>query len=214
MTFLKVLLVVVAVIWLISLVRLGGTVRYSEDGLMVRLILGPARITLFPRKKKEAKPKKPPKEKKKKPPKEEAEAEQKGGALPPVMKLLPLVGEAAGQLKRKIRIDDLTVHLTWASADPFQTAMGFGGANAAMGMIWPLIDNNFKVKRHDLGVAVDFDGKSPTIYCLVSLTMTVGQLVAFGVHFGVKFLMIWSRSRKGSVKKQEVSHEREQSSHQ
>jgi hypothetical protein len=92
--------------------------------------------------------------------------------------------------------------------------MGFGGANAAMGMIWPLIDNNFKVKRHDLGVAVDFDGKSPAIYCLVSLTMTVGQLVAFGVHFGVKFLMIWSRSRKGSVKKQEVSHEREQSSHQ
>jgi hypothetical protein len=209
MTFLRVLVVVILVLWLISLIRLGGSVQYSEDGLVVRLIAGPARITLFPGKKKETEPKKPPKEKKKKPPKEDQKAEKKGGALPPVMELLPLVGEAAGQIKRKIRIDDLTVHLTWAADDPFQTAMGFGAGNAAMGIIWPILDNNFKVKRHDLAVAVDFDGKSPVIYCLVSLTMTVGQLVSFVVHFGVKFLMMWSRSQRGSVKKQEVSHESE-----
>jgi hypothetical protein len=181
---------------------------------MIRLIAGPARVTLFPGKPKEKQAKKPPKEKKKKPPKEGEQAEKKGGALPPVMELLPLVGEAAGGLKKKIRIDELTVHLTWAAADPYQTAMGFGAANAAMGMIWPLIDHNFKVKHHDLGVAVDFDEKSPVIYCCAALTMTVGQLVGFAVHLAVKFLVIWSRSRRGSAKKQEVSHEREQSSHQ
>jgi hypothetical protein len=205
MTFLKVLLVIVVVLWLISLLRLGGAVRYSEDGLLIRLIMGPARVTVFPRKQKEKKENKPPKEKKQE---ADQKPENKGGALPPVMELLPLVGEAAGQLRWKIRIDDLTIHLTWAADDPFHAAMGFGGANAALGMIWPLIDNNFKVKRHDLGVAVDFDENEPVIYCYAALTMTLGQLVAFVGYFGFKFLRIWSRSRNGSADKQEVSHER------
>lgn len=216
MTFFKVLLVILAVLWLISRVRLGGLVQYSEEGALFRVIVGPLKITLFPAKEKKPQKEKAQKERKKKAAKKPPEETQepKGGALPPVMELLPLAAEAAGELKRKIRIDDLTIHLAWASGDPFQTAIGFGGANAAMGMIWPMIDNNFKVKKHDLGVAVDFERDKPSIYCKFALTITVGQLVAFGLRFGIKLLAIWSRSRKDSVKKQEVAHERKQPSHQ
>lgn len=215
MTFFKVLLAILAVLWLFSLVRLGGIAQYSEEGFLFRLIVGPLRFTLFPVKKKKPKKEKPPKEKKKKAAKKSSdeEPEPKGGGLPPVMELLPLIVEAAGRLKRKIRIDDLTIHLTWASGDPFQAALGFGGANAAMGMIWPMIDHNFNVKKHDLGVAVNFERDKPDIYCKFALTMTAGQLAAFGLRFGVKLLAIWSRSRKGSAKKQEVAHERKQPSH-
>ena len=209
MTALKVLLIIVLVLFLISLIRLGGQVRYSEDGLLVRLIAGPLRITLYPAKPKEKKPKKekkPTQKKGKKPDEQpgEEKPEPKGGMLKLFMEMLPVIGEAAGALKRKLRIDDLTVHLTWATDDPAKTALGFGRANAILGMIWPVFDHNFKVKKHDLGVAADFDQSRPTVYCNAALTMTVGQLVAFGLRFGIKLLVIWSRNRKGPAKKQEV----------
>ncbi len=82
------------------------------------------------------------------------------------------------------------------------TALGYGRANAALGMIWPLIDHNFKVKEHDLGVAVDFTASSPAIFCRAALTFRLGQMISFSLRLAVKFLIIWSKSR--SAKKQEA----------
>lgn len=207
MTALKVLLLLLLILFLLSRIRLGVQARYSEDGLRLRLIAGPLRIVLYPQK-----PKKPGEKRKKAPRKakkngqksRENQPEPKGGGLQLFLEMLPVVGQAAGALRRRLRIDELTVHLTWASDDPAKTALGFGKANAAMGMIWPMFDHNFYVKEHDLGVAADFAQKKPTVYCCAALTMTIGQLTAFGVRFGIKLLSIWSRNRRGSAKQQEV----------
>lgn len=230
MTALWVVLIVLAVLWLLGRIRLGGWVQYDEVGLVVKVLAGPLKFTVFPRKplseqdkakqkakKERARAKKEAKkardearrakreaEWRKKHPGEEPEPEKKGGALPPVLDLLPLAAEAAGGLKKRIRIDELTVHLTWAAAEAAEAALGFGRANAVMGMIWPLLDNNFIVKKHDLGVRVDFDQNSPTIMCRAALTMRLGQLLAFGLRLLFKFLAIWSRSRKRSAEKQEA----------
>ena len=48
MTFLKVLLAVLAVLWLISLVRIGGRVSYGREGLFAFLLMGPVKLQLFP----------------------------------------------------------------------------------------------------------------------------------------------------------------------
>lgn len=224
MTFLRVLLIVLVVLWLLGRIRLGGWVRYDGDGLAVKVLAGPLRFTVFPQKplseaekaarkareekrraKKEAKKAKAEARKaKKKAKRGEKEPEKKGGALPPLLDLLPLAAEAAGGLKRRIRIDELTVHLTWGAEDPAQAALGFGRANAVMGMIWPLLDHNFEVKKHDLGVQVDFNRSSPAVMCRAALTMRLGQLLSFGLRLGFKLLAVWSRSRKGSVEKQEA----------
>lgn len=228
MTFLSVLLIVLAVLWLLGRIRLGGWVQYDGDGLAVKVLAGPLRFTVFPQKplseteKAERKAKEEKKRAKKEAQKAKAEArrakkeakrrdkhpgeepEKKGGALPPLLDLLPLAAEAAGGLKKRIRIDELTVHLTWAAEDPAQAALGFGRANAVMGMIWPLLDHNFDVKKHDLGVQVDFNRSSPDVMCRAALTMRLGQLLSFGLRLGFKLLVVWSRSRKGSVKKQEA----------
>lgn len=207
MTALKVLGILFLALFLLSLVRLGVQVRYSEEGVRLRLIAGPLRIVLYPQKpkKERAKRKKTPsKEKKSRKKNQEALPEPKGGGLQIFLEMLPVIGQAAGALRRRLRMDELTVHLTWASDDPAKTALGFGKANAAMGMIWPIFDHNFHVKQHDLGVAADFAQTKPTVYCRAALTMTVGQLTAFGVRFGVKLLSIWSRNRRGPAKQQEV----------
>ncbi len=230
MIALVVVAAIVAALFLISRIRVGGRIQYSEEGFYFRLLVGPLKFTLFPRKKK-SKEEQEKKEKKKErresrkkrrkdrkkrrkgrkgkrnKGKTEGTQEEKktkrGGALPPLMDLLPLVADVAGRLKRKIRIDRLILRLTWASSDPFRTAMEFGAANAAMNVIWPMIDNNFRVKEYDLSVDADFDRTSPDIFCDAVLTMTIGQILSLGVRIGVQFLKIWSRSRKDSGKKQE-----------
>lgn len=116
-----------------------------------------------------------------------------------------MAAQAAGALRRKICVDELTLHITWADSDPAQAALGFGRANGVLGMIWALIDHNFRVKHHDLGVAVDFQGEKPLYFLKAALSMTVGQLLAFGLRFGGKLLMIWSRGQKAAEIKQEAS---------
>ncbi len=216
MTFLKVLLIVLAVLWLLSLIRLGGRVRYGAEGLFVFLLLGPVKLRLFPAKEEsggEWKPK-PKKEKRKKKKPNLAEQHKKEpkegqpGTLSRLMQLLPVAGQACGALKRKIRIDDLELQLIWGGSDPAAIALGYGQANAALGMIWPILDNNFKVKRHSFQVGLDYGRAQPGVELTAALTLTVGQIVTLGVHYGVKVLITWIRSGKPTRTKQEaMSHE-------
>ena len=209
MTFLKVLLVILVIFWLISLIRVGGRVRYGEAGLFAYALAGPLKIQLFPARPKEEKAKKKKKPKKEKKPKEKKpKPEGQPGTLSRLMQLLPVVGQACGALKRKIRINDLKVDLIWGGSDPAAIAIGYGQANAALGMLWPLIDNNFKVKRHSFQIGMDYGRTQPAVELEAALTFTIGQIVALAVHYGVKALIIWVRSGRPVKKRQEaMSHE-------
>ena len=210
MTFLKVLLIVLLVLWLISLIRLGARVKYGEAGLYVTALAGPLNIQILPMKpKKRTKPKKEKKPKKKKPAKEKKpKADGKPGTLSRLMKLLPIIGQACGSLKRKIRIDDLELELIWGGSDPASIALGYGQANAALGMLWPIFDNNFKVKRSNFEISMDYGRSQPAVELQAAVTMTIGQIMVLGVHYGVKALFTWIKSGRPAVKRQEVlTHE-------
>ena len=210
MTFLKVLAIVLIILWLISLIRIGGRVRYGAEGLFVWVLVGPLKFQLLPARPK----KKPKKEKKKKEPPAAAEQHKKEpkkdqpGTLSRLLQLLPVVGQACGALKRKIRIDDIELQLIWGGSDPAAIALGYGQANAALGMIWPILDHNFKVKRHSFQIGMDYGRAQPGVELTAALTLTVGQIVTLGVHYGVKALITWVRSGKPTRTKQEaMSHE-------
>ena len=209
MTLLKVVLVVLLIFWLISLIRIGGRVRYGEAGLFAFVLAGPLKIQLWPSKPKEEKPKKKKKPKKEKKPKEEKpKPEGQPGTLSRLMQLLPVVGQACGALKRKIRIDDLKLDLIWGGSDPAAIALGYGQANAALGMLWPVLDNNFKVKRHSFQIGMDYGRTQPAVELEAAVTFTVGQVLALGAHYGVKSLIIWVKSGRPVKKQQEaMSHE-------
>lgn len=205
MTALKVIGAIILILWLISLIRVGGAAEYSEDGLTVRLRAGPLRFTLYPMKPKKEGEKKPPKKKKEKKkekqPQAEDHGEKPGGTLSMVMEFIPMAAEAAGRLLHKIRIDELVLHLTWAASDPAAAAMGFGAGQAALGALWPLLENNFNIKDRDVGLAVDFQRKEPIVYVRAALSLTIGQGVAFAVIYGVKALSIFLRHRPKKTKK-------------
>ena len=209
MTFLKILLIVLLVLWLISLIRVGARVRCGEAGLFAFALAGPLKIQLLPAKPKEEKSRRKKKPKKEKKPKEKKpKPEGQPGTLSRLMQLLPVVGQACGALKRKIRIDDLKLDLIWGGSDPAAIALGYGQANAALGMLWPLIDNNFKVKRHSFQIGMDYGRTQPAVELEAAVTFTIGQIITLGVHYGVKALIIWVRSGRPVKKRQEaMSHE-------
>lgn len=200
---------VLLALWLISLIRVGGIVEYSAEGVLARLRLGPVRVELFPGKPKKEKPPKHAKKKKKKekvkPEREPVPLTEKvGGALSLFQELLPVALELVGKLLRKLRVDELVLHLTWAARDPASAAIGYGAAQAALGSILALLERGFDVRELDAGVAVDFTLSQPVIYARGSLSFTVGQLTALGAVGGVKALAAYLRVRRARPKRKKA----------
>lgn len=195
MTGLKILFGVVLILFLLGRIRLGGEAEYSQAGLLVKARAGWLHFRVFPfkKEKKKEKPPKPKGEPEKEPEKEPRP--KRGGPLEPAKRYLPLACEAAGKLKQKIRIDRLYLDLVIATSNAAGTAMAYGYANMALGMIWPIIEQNFEVKDPRIRTGLDFTAQGPTIYISAAFSARLGQLVSFGLRFGWKFIRIYMKNR-------------------
>lgn len=193
MTALVILAAVVLALVLLAQIRLGVLVDYAAQGLRVRVRVGPLRIQAYPRPPKPDKPKKR-RQKKKEPDKPREEA----GSLAQLKQYLPLIADAAGHLKRKIRIDSFSLEFTAAAADPASAALMFGGANAAVGMIWPLVEQNFNVKDRNIRTRVDFTAQRPELALSAAATLTAAQTLSLALRLAVRFLKMQSQSNSGA----------------
>lgn len=196
---------------LLAQVRVGGIAEFSRDGIQVMARLGVFKLTLYPwrHKKKSSKEKKADKKKKEEeqeppaPPQEGPSAKQ-GGRLDILKRFLPLISDAAGRFKRKIRVDKLYLDVLAAAADPAAAAMAFGGVNAAIGMIWPLLENNFNIKDRRIRTAVDFQAKRPTVWLYASFSLTIGQAVSLTARLAVRFFKVLSGLKAQKQQKEAV----------
>ena len=148
-------LIALGIVLLLAVLPLGVRVRYNSEGVAVKIIAGPVKITLLPRttkkkkekKKKETKAAKEPEEENlpkppqppKAPKKKAAEAE-KGGSLLDFLPLVKIALDFLGDFRRKLRLDDLYLRLILAGNDPCDLAVNYGKANAAMGNLLPLLE--------------------------------------------------------------------------
>lgn len=203
MTALIVILIILVVFWLIGLIRLGGRIRFGEAGFFVTVLAGPVKIQVFPMVPKRPKKEKPKKEKKPKKAKhklEKPKPEGQPGTLTRLLSLMPTVIEAVRTLRRKIRIDDFDMTLIWGGSDPASIAIGYGQANAAVGMISPLMENNFIVKRREFHIDMDYGRTEPAVELTAAFTITIGQIVSLTVWYGLKLLILWIRSGRPAKK--------------
>lgn len=202
MNALKILLAVFLILFFLSLIRVGGEAEYSADGAIVRLRVGAFHFQIYPLRR----PRRGKKAKKahKKSEKTETEPEPKPGApLALVRRFLPLVGEAAGALKRRIRIDRLFLDVTAGGRDAAAAALSFGRINGVVGMIWPIFEQNFDVRNHRIRTAVDYQAKGLTVSLNVAFSARLGQLISFAVRYGLKFFTCY-RSAKSAPKQKEA----------
>ena len=201
-------LITLGILVILAWLPLGATVRYNDQGVALKVIAGPVRIPILPKKKaqEKEKPKKEKKPKKKQPVAKKTEApkpqEEKGG---PVTDFLPLVQTALDLLnafRKKLRINHLYLKLIMASDDPCDLAVNYGKANAAMGNLLPLLERCFVIKKRDIEIECDFESAKTVIIARADLTITLGRLLGILIWYGVKalkqFLSIQNKRKGGN----------------
>lgn len=201
--------VVLLSLFLIGQVRIGVRATYQEEGLALWARVGKLRSRVFPRPKKhpdtqkaDAKLNSRSRRSKKEPVSKEPPpmAERVGGAVEYAKALLPIVLEAAGQFKRKLRVDTLHLVLTAGGSDPGDAAMLYGQANMVLGTFWYPLTEALQVKDGDARVALDFDAPGMTICADAALSLKIGQILWLGIYFGRKglraFLRVHNRQKK------------------
>ena len=216
--------IALGIIILLAILPLGVSVKYDEDGALVRVIAGPIRIKVFPRPKKEKKEKKKtetpetPKPKKEKPKKEKAPAKQngkdaasakeqpkkkKGGSVTDFLPLVKAALNFLGDFRRKLRVNVLELKLIMAGGDPCDLAVNYGRAWAAVGNLLPRLERVFVIKKRDIQVACDFTESETKVIARLDLTITLGRLLAavfvFAFHALVEFLKIMNKRKGGAV---------------
>ena len=194
---------ILAALVLIGCIPVGVDARYNADGVFLAAKLGPFRLQLLPQK-----PKKKPKKRKqqqKQPEKAPASSEPQekksnpllSGGVDGMLQLLDLAFDTLGDLRRKLRVNELTLHVLIGGAeDPAKAAMGYGRAWAAIGAITPSLERLFVIKKRDIRPALDYTISNTQVDAHLVTTITIGRSLALAVHAGIRFLKLLNERKK------------------
>ena len=205
-------LIALGILVLLAITPVGVHAGYNSEGILLRIIAGPARITILPAKKKEKKPKKekppkPKKEKPAKPAKQPATAEkkpEKGGSVLDFLPLLQIVFDFLGEFRRKLRVNRLELKLILAGGDPAALGINYGKAWAAVGNLMPQLDRLFVIKKRDVEVECDFESSQTLVIARLEITITIGRIVGMAVKYAIRalreYLKIVNKRKGGNAK--------------
>lgn len=218
-------LIAAGVVFFLAVLPLGVSVKYNADGPLVRVILGPIKLTVFPLPKKEKKEKKkketktdpakeqkakeeaalpkppqPPKPEKKEKPKEK----EKGGSWTDFLPLVKVALDLLNDFRRKLRVNVLELKLIMAGGDPCDLAVNYGRAWAAVGNLMPQLERFLVIKKREIEVECDFTASETLVIARLDLTITLGRILAMVAVAGFRavneFLKIKKKRKGGAVK--------------
>ena len=198
--------ITLAILILLAILPLGASVLYDEDGPSIRIVAGPLKIQVFPLKKKPKKDKpkkeKPKKEKKPKPVREpgepgySAEPGKKGGTWTDFLPLVRVALDLLNDLRRKLRVNHLKLHLTMAADDPCDLAVNYGRMNASLAGLLTQLERFLVIKKRDVHIDCDFTASQTVILARLDLTITLGRILAIAVVYGIRALMTYLKIKK------------------
>ena len=190
-------LIALAILALIAVLPVGISATYDAEGFRAYVKAGVARILVFPMPPKEKKPKKKTKKAtktdkkqpgKKKTGKKNPEEKKKGGSLTDFLPIVRIVLDLLDDFRRKLRVDVLEADLVLAGGDPCDLAINYGKACAALGNLWPRLEEFLTIKKRDVKVQCDFEGDKTLITARLDLTITIGRALSMGVRHGGKLI--------------------------
>ena len=191
--------ITLGVLILLAVLPLGASVLYDEEGPRVWVLAGPVKLRVFPRKKKPRKPK----QKKEKKPKKGAKSQKKplpkpktGGSWTDFLPLVQVALDLLGDLRRKLRVNHLKLHLTMAGDDPCDLAVNYGRMNASLAALIAQLERFLVIKKRDVHVSCDFAASETVILARLDLTITLGRIMAIAVRYGVRGLTTFLKIKK------------------
>ena len=200
------LYITLAILILLAILPLGASVLYDAEGVRVRVVAGPLKLQVFPLKKKPKKDKpkkdKPKKEKKKKPAPEpgepgySAEPAKKGGSWTDFLPLVRVALDLLNDLRRKLRVNHLKLHLTMAADDPCDLAVNYGRMNASLAGLLTQLERFLVIKKRSVHVDCDFTASETVILARLDLTITLGRILSIAVVYGIRALMTYLKIKK------------------
>ena len=205
-------LIALAVLVLLGCLPLGARVIYEAAGPAVSILIGPAKIPVFPGKKKEKiKPEELEMEeekasKKEKTPskKEKPEEKKQGGSFTDFLPLVRVATDFLSDFRRKLRVKRLELLLCMAGGDPCDLGINYGRAWAAIGNLMPQLERFLVIKKRNIQVSCDFTQSKTTIYFRADVTITLGRTLFLAVRYGIRALKEYlkiSNKRKGGALK-------------
>lgn len=199
--------ITLAIVFLLAILPLGASVLYDSDGPRVRIVAGPVKFQVYPMKKKpkrdKPKKEKPKKEKKpKKPAPEPGEpgaprpAEKKGGSWKDFLPFVRVGLDLLDDLRRKLRVDQLKLHMTMAADDPCDLAVNYGRMNASLAGLIAQLERYLVIKKRDVHIDCDFTASETVIAARLDLTITLGRILAIAVVYGIRALVTYLKIKK------------------
>ena len=196
--------IIAAVFVLIGCIPVGVDARYHENALALRLKIGLFKLQILPAKpkKKKAAPKKEksaPKNAAAKPAKPKKQFQMPKLTLQDILALVDLACDTLGNLRRKLRVEVLVLHVTLGGSDPAKAAILYGRAWAGIGMLTPKLDRLFVIKKRDICPILDYNREQMSVDAHLILTITIGRALALGLKAGLGFLKLLNDSKKGGA---------------
>ena len=189
-------LIFFAIVFLLAILPLGAGVRYTAEGLTAWVLLGRLRIRLYPipgwlekLQSREKKPKPPKQPAPAQPPKEpQPEKPKDSGSWKQYLPLVRTGLDFLGSLRRKLRVNNLRLHLILAGDDPADLAVNYGRAWAAVGNLMPRLDRAFAIRKRDIQVECDFTADKLSVEFAMDLTITLGRILSLAVVYGIRVI--------------------------
>ena len=211
--------ITLGVVTLLAILPLGVRVCYDSAGPLVKVVLGPVKIKVYPRPKKTEKPKKKTKKQPEaapspeeahlpKPPQPPASKttpkKEKGGSLKDFLPFVKLGLDFLGDFRRKLRVRQLYLRLILAGDDPCDLAVNYGKTWTAVGNLLPALERWFVIKKRDVEVECDFTASETKVIARLEITMTLGRLLSLAAVYavrGIKEFIVFRKKRKGGAAK-------------
>lgn len=211
--------IIVVLLLLIFVVPYGVDVIYAGEVLRVGIKAGPLRIRILPKKpltprqeerkrrREEAKAAKKAAKKAAAEAKETAEGTEEKQTVKPKQPLeldfllaLARMGiHAIRRFFRSFTIDCFRLHYTAAAIDPYDAAMQYSYAGAAISALEPLCGDFLRVRRRDILVEVDFTTEVPRIDLRLTVSLQLFKLVHMLAAFAVEFIR-WKIQKNKELK--------------
>lgn len=204
MSWWMIVLLVLAVLFAIGLIPVGVDAGYGADGYFVKLKIWLLRATLLPQREKQKKPKKQKEEKKREEaPAKEGEEKKKfslPGGIDGIFAIVNFACDVLGDLRRKLRVEKLYLHITFGgSDDAAKAAINYGRAWAVIGALDPMLNRIFVIRERDVQPELRYDQQGMRAEARLILTITIGRALSLALRAGVGAIKLMKELKKGGA---------------
>lgn len=194
MIVLHIIIAVLLIIALLLFVPIAAVLEYGAGGAEICLRFGALHWRLYPRKDTRKKC-----SGKKKEPPEAGEKEKHGASFEMIMDFVRLAVQTLGRLRRSITVKNLQLHFCFGGEAPAAVALKFGGASAGAGMIVPLLQNNFRIKKMDISNSVDFNSRETHVCAGADISLPLGSALLIAATAGIKAMKIMDKNNNADT---------------